>query len=345
MTALLVVLGLVVLLVAAILLSQGRVLSWAVARLPQRAALALGAGLGDLIRALGIRREVARANLARAFPEKDEASREAILRGFYRHLGTLIVEFLRAPMLPPEHADRLVEVEGYERFEDAFAEGKGAIIATAHFGNFELLGSFFARKGQPITAITKVLSRNFLNAFWLDQRRRGGLREVPDSGSIRDILGVLRRKEILAVMIDQNMIPRRAIFAPFFGTLAATSPGPAVFAERTGAPVFLVLMHRLPGGRHRVVVEGPIPFDRTGDRDADVLAFTARLNLALEAQVRAEPESWYWVHRRWKTRPLDEAASRADLPFDGAPNGAPNDAAPGAEGATGGAAPEADRSV
>lgn len=290
-----------------------RLVSW----LPHRLLLAIGAGLGVLAGALGIRRKVARDNLARAFPDLDEAGRESILRRFYRHLGLLIVEFLRAPYLHPATAEELVEVEGWERFEAAFAEGKGAIIATAHYGNFELLGSFFARKGQPITAITKKLSRNFLNAFWLDQRKRAGLREVPDSGSIRDILAVLRAKEILAIMIDQNMIPRRAVFAPFFGHLAATTPGPAVFAERTDAPVFLVLMHRLPRGRHRVTIEGPIPFERTGDRAADVLAFTARLNAEFERHVRAEPELWYWVHRRWKTRPPDEAKEPAPAPVAG----------------------------
>lgn len=289
-----------------VVLSQGRFLCWTVSRLPHRALLALGAFLGALLSLLGIRKKIALQNLATAFPEKDDAWRRATLRAFYGHLGLLVAEFFRAPYLRPEEADALVEVEGFERFAPEYEKGQGAIVITAHFGNFELLGSFFARRGMPVTAITKRLSRNFANAFWLDQRRRAGLREVPDSGSIRDILKVLRAGEILAVMIDQNMIPRRAIFAPYFGKQAATTPAPAIFAERTGAPVFLALMHRLPGGRHRVTVEGPIPFDRTGDRDADVAAFTAKLNRELERHVREEPSSWYWIHRRWKTRPPEE---------------------------------------
>lgn len=286
--------------------TQGRALAWAIARLPHPLLLALGRALGALLAAVGVRRDVALGNLAQAFPERDEAWRRSTLRAFYDHLGLLVAEFLRAPYLAPEKLDRLVEVEGFERFAPEFAKGQGAIVVTAHFGNFELLGSFFARRGMPVTAITKRLSKNFANAFWLEQRKRAGLREVPDSGSIRDIFKVLRAGQILAVMIDQNMIPRRAIFVPFFGRQAATTPAPAVFAERTGAPVFLALMHRLPGGRHRVTVEGPIPFERTGDRDGDVAAFTAKLNRALEAHVRAEPASWYWVHRRWKTRPPEE---------------------------------------
>jgi KDO2-lipid IV(A) lauroyltransferase len=286
--------------------TQGRALAWAVARLPHRLLLGLGKALGALLDAAGVRRDVALANLAQAFPERDEAWRRGTLRAFYDHLGLLVAEFLRAPYLPPEKLDALVEVDGFERFLPEYEKGQGAIVVTAHFGNFELLGSFFSRRGMPITAITKRLSKNFANAFWLEQRRRAGLREVPDSGSIRDIFKVLRAGQILAVMIDQNMIPRRAIFAPFFGKMAATTPAPAVFAERTGAPVFMALMHRLPGGRHRVTVEGPIPFDRTGDRDADVAAFTTKLNRALERHVREEPASWYWVHRRWKTRPPEE---------------------------------------
>ena len=301
-------LGLAVL-AAGVIATRGRLVAMTAAALPLPVLLAAGRCVGFLGWALGIRRRVALGNLATAFPDRDERWRRGALFRFWQHLGRVIVEFLRSPALSPGDVDRLVDVdpEGYARFEAAYAEGKGAIVVTAHFGNFELLGAIWSRRNLAVTAITKRLSRNAFNDFWLEQRRRAGLREVPDSGSIRDILAVLRRREILAIMVDQNMIPRRAVFAPFFGRAAATTPAPAVFAERTGAPVFLVLMHPLPGGRHRVSLDGPIPFDRTGDRDADVLAFTAKLNRLLEAHVRAEPEHWYWIHRRWKTRPPDEA--------------------------------------
>jgi len=294
---------------AATVLSGGRLLALAAALTPLPLLLWVGRRLGDLLRLVGVRRRVARANLRQAFPEKTEAEREAILRAFYRHLGMLLVEFLRAPYLSMERAERLVEfdAEAYRRFEEDRARGKGAIVATAHFGNFELLGSFFARRGLPLSAITKRLPENAFNRFWLGQRRRAGLRELPDSGSVREALKVLRSGGVLALMIDQNMIPRRAVFAPFFSRLAATTPAPAVLAERTGAPVYLVLMRRLPRGRHRVIIEGPIPFERSGDPAADRLAFTARLNRALEDRIREAPELWYWVHRRWKTRPPEEA--------------------------------------
>jgi KDO2-lipid IV(A) lauroyltransferase len=296
-----------------VIATRGRLVASLAAALPLPVLLAIGSAVGFLGWALRIRRRVARDNLATAFPDRDERWRRRTFFRFWQHLGRVIVEFLRSPALSAAEIDRLVDVdpEGFARFEQAYAGGKGAIVVTAHFGNFELLGSIWSRRNLKVTAITKRLSRNAFNDFWLEQRKRAGLLEVPDTGSIRDILAVLRRREILAIMIDQNMIPRRAVFAPFFGKPAATTPAPAVFAGRSGAPVFLVLMHRLPGGRHRVSIDGPIAFDHTADRDADVLAFTAKLNALLEAHVRAEPESWYWIHRRWKTRPPAETATPA----------------------------------
>jgi KDO2-lipid IV(A) lauroyltransferase len=312
MTVLLVLLGFFAAFLVGTWLTRGRLVTVLAGAVPLPLLLLVGRGIGLLGWALGIRRRVARENLATAFPDRDEAFRRRVLFRFWQHLGRLVVEFLRSPGLSPEDVDRLVDIdpEGYARFERAYGEGKGAVVVTAHFGNFELLGSIWSRRNLPVTAITKRLSRNAFNDFWLAQRRRAGLAEVPDSGSIREILAVLRRREVLAIMIDQNMIPRRAVFAPFFGKLAATTPAPAVFAERSGAPVFLVLMHPLPGGRHRVTLDGPVPFDRGGDRERDVLAFTAKLNRLLEERVRAEPEYWYWIHRRWKTRPPEEHPDR-----------------------------------
>jgi Kdo2-lipid IVA lauroyltransferase/acyltransferase len=112
---------------------------------------------------------------------------------------------------------------------------------------------------------------------------------------------------VLALLIDQNMLPRRAVFAPFFGKLAATTPAPAVVAERTGAPVVLAYLLRQADRRYRLCIEGPFRFERKSpDRQRDVLDFTAMLNARLERAVRELPEQWFWLHRRWKTRPPEE---------------------------------------
>jgi len=142
-----------------------------------------------------------------------------------------------------------------------------------------------------------------LNQRLLAARREGGLRELPDKGSSGAALRLLRRGETLAVVIDQNMRPSRGVFVDFFGEPACTTPAAAVLALRTGAPLLAVFPVRGPDGTHRVWVEGPFaPPPGTRGRSA-VKALTQEVTRAVERAVRAHPDHWFWVHRRWKTRP------------------------------------------
>jgi KDO2-lipid IV(A) lauroyltransferase len=121
----------------------------------------------------------------------------------------------------------------------------------------------------------------------------------------------IKSGRVLGYVIDQNQPQRHAIFPTFFGVPAATAATPAILALRSGAAVVFTLSYPLGDGRHRVVVEGPIDVPDTGDRDRDVLAFMQDLNDRLERYVRAHPEQWYWLHRRWKTRPPERATPPA----------------------------------
>jgi KDO2-lipid IV(A) lauroyltransferase len=266
-----------------------------------RALLRLGAGLAF---GLGVRRRVALDNLRRAFPEMSEAERRSLARANYRHLADSAADFLRSPDLPDEQLFALVDPGDWPTIEPMLRDKKGFIGATAHFGNFELFGVYSARRKAPLTILTRPL-KGAANAKWVRTRALAGVREI--HRGMENLVAAVQQGEALALLIDQNMLPKRAVFAPFFGTLAATTPAPAVVAERTGAPVVLAFMLRQADGRYRVTIEGPFQFARTSDdRDADVLAFTAMLNERFERHVRAHPEQWFWVHRRWKTRPPAE---------------------------------------
>ncbi|HXN55229.1 MAG TPA: lysophospholipid acyltransferase family protein [Myxococcales bacterium] len=267
-----------------------------------RLVLWLGAALGALAYALGIRRAVALDNLARAFPGRDPAQRRALARGSYRSLGRALAETVLARRLPDAELAALIRFDRFDRYEEARAAGKGVIVAVAHFGNWELLARACARRGVPLTAITRRL-RGRLNRWLLAARREGGLRELPDKEATRDALLLLRRGETLAVVVDQNMLRRRGIFVDFFGTPACTTPAAAVLALRSGAPVIAAFPVREADGRHRVLVEGPFAAP-AGLRTADaVRALTQQITSAVERAVRDHPEQWFWVHRRWKTRP------------------------------------------
>jgi KDO2-lipid IV(A) lauroyltransferase len=260
----------------------------------------LGAALGALAYWLGLRRRVSLEGLLRAFPEKSPAERRALARAAYAQLGQSLGEILAVRRLSDQALEKLVRFEGWDRYEAARAEGRGVVVAVAHFGNWELLARACARRGVPLTAITRRL-RGRLNQQILAARREGGMRELPDKGSTQEALALLRRGETLAVVVDQNMRPRRGIFVPFFGEQACTTPAAAVLSLRSGAPLIAAFPVRQPDGRHVVQVEGPFSTEARGS-DA-VRSLTAKVTAAVERAVRAHPDHWFWVHRRWKTRP------------------------------------------
>jgi KDO2-lipid IV(A) lauroyltransferase len=275
------------------------------------------AALAWLAWTLRVRRRVVLDNLRRAFPALPERERVAIARATYRNLGRMAPEFLLAPRLPRAELERLFEYEGWERYEEARARGRGVIACTAHFGNFEMLAAVHTLRGIPITMISRPMGRSRANDLWRRARTRAGVEDlvVRRGETLSAARRALARGRVLGYVIDQNQPARRAVFPTFFGVAAATSPTPALLALRTGAAVVFTVAVPLPDGRHRVVIEGPLEVPRTGDRDRDVLAFMQDLNDRLERQVRLHPAQWYWLHRRWKTRPPREAArERFDPP-------------------------------
>ena len=285
---------------------------------------ALGAGVGWLLWALRVRRGVVMDNLRLAFPEWSDARRRAVGRAMFVRLGRMAPDFLFVTGLRSEEIDRLFVYEpgALERIADARRRGRSVVVCTAHFGNFENLAAVHNMKGYPITMIARRMGGGWLARLWRRGRERAGVQElvVTRGETLRAALRAMREGRVLGYVIDQNMAARRAIFPTFFGVPAATSPTPAYLALRAKAEVFFALDVQLEDGRHRIVIEGPLRVPESGDRDADVLAFMQGLNHRLEHWIRLHPEQWYWVHRRWKTRP--PAESGAGVPGGSSATGA-----------------------
>jgi KDO2-lipid IV(A) lauroyltransferase len=134
-------------------------------------------------------------------------------------------------------------------------------------------------------------------------RIRSGAELIDKRRALPGVLSALRREWMAAILLDQNASRREGVFVPFFDVPASTSKGLALLAFKTGAPVVPVFIHREPDGRHRVIVDPVVPLSRTGDRERDLVEATALFTRIIEAKVRRWPEQWFWVHRRWKTRP------------------------------------------
>lgn len=280
------------------------VLARRAAALPPAVGRRLGVVVGELAyHALGSRRRVALENLALAFgPAWGRERRRAVARASFRHLGLTAVECCQ---LYAGSAGRLlagVRLEGIQHLKAALGEGRGVLYLTAHFGNWELLGAAHVLTGFPLSVVARPLDNPFLEARLAEARRRLRMGLISKREAVPRVREALARGECVGVLLDQDA-GRRGVFVPFFGQPASTSRALAILAARTRAPVVPAFIRRLPDGAHLVTLEPPVPLERSGDRERDIRTNTARFTAAIERQVRACPEQWFWVHRRWKTRP------------------------------------------
>lgn len=281
-----------------------------VASLPEGASLGLGAALGWLGGSvLRIRRADVDGHLALAFPEESPAWRRRVARASYAHLGREAVSTFRVTARGPAEVVARTTMVGFDAFLAALAEGRGVVLVTGHMGNWELGGAAFSARGLPVDAVAKRMANRLFDASLEASRRRVGVRLVELSEAPRDALRSLRGGHVLGLIADQDA-REHGIFVPFFGRDAATFRGPALFALRAGAPIFLGVSFREAGvpARYRVVVER-VGFTPTGDLERDVRALTGAHAAALERAVRQAPEQYFWQHRRWKTRPAGEAGT------------------------------------
>jgi Kdo2-lipid IVA lauroyltransferase/acyltransferase len=273
------------------------------AYLPPPAGRWIGARLGDLAWGLlGGRRRVVMENLERAFgAERSAAELARIGRDSFRHLGVNVVEACEFFFRPPEQLLSRVDVRGLEHLAAACARGRGVLVLTGHLGNWELLAASAVLMPVPLSAVVRPLDDPLLDEILERFRARGRFETIAKRRALVDIRDALRRGRMVGVLLDQNASRREGVFAPFFGVPASTSKGLALIALRTGAPVVTCFLRRLPSGRHVAEFGPELPPPPGGDP----VAFTRVFNQAIERAIRQAPEQWFWVHRRWKTRPTE----------------------------------------
>src|SRR5437870_3640431 len=247
----------------------------------------------------GPHRRVASENLAAAFPRRPAAERRAIVRGTFVHFGCLLFEFLKFSTLSPEKILARVEFDGEERVRLAYAQGKGVLFITGHFGFWELQAMVHAVRVEPVSILARALDNPHLDRLLENIRQRTGNTVVYRRGTIRRVMRTLQAGHGVAVLIDQHIMGRDAIYVDFFERPAATTSAVAALALRTGAPVVPVFAVPLVDGRIRVIYEHPVEPPR-GDRPDAVREFTQRCTDVLEMYVRRHPELWLWMHRRWR---------------------------------------------
>ena len=268
--------------------------------LPMRAVIALGTAVGRAFFLVDRgHRRLAIANLRAAFPLRTEAECRAICRDTFSHFGRLLVVLLKFSTMRPDEMLARVEFDGEDRVRLAYAQGKGVLFFTGHFGYWELHAVVHALRFEPIGVLARALDNEPLNALLERIRQRTGNTVVYRRETIRRVMRTLQAGQGVAVLIDQHIMSRDAIYVDFFERPAATTSAVAALALRTGAPVVPVFALPLGRGRYRMVYEHPV--EPPGEDSTDpVREFTQRCTDVLEMHVRRRPELWLWMHRRWR---------------------------------------------
>lgn len=266
-----------------------------------RGAGAVGARLGSLgYRPLGIRRGVVERQIAAALPDRAPEEVRRIAIASYAHLGRTSVETALLPRYEPDRIIDLFEnVDGWSIVEERLARGRGLILVSGHLGNWELGGAYLAARGLPMEVVARHMANPLFDRYLTRTRERMGMAVVHDEAAVRRVPRALRSEHAVAFLVDQGVLGLASTWVPFFGRLAKTPRGPAVFALRLGTPIVFGVALRQPSGRFRLTFE-PVDVTSTGDLDTDVERIVASYTAVLEEWVRRAPEQYFWHHRRWK---------------------------------------------
>jgi KDO2-lipid IV(A) lauroyltransferase len=250
-----------------------------------------------------LRRKVVLDNLRRVYGESvTESEIRRIAQAHYAHLWRLLPEFLAFPFLTPAQRLAHTRVENAEAVFAAHAQGKGVIVLTGHFGNWEVataagIASFPQAKGR-FFFVRRPFKPHVMRRF-----RRAGFGALPKSGSLDAILERLAAGDIVVFPFDQHANRRDGVRVDFFGHPAGTFRSVALIARASGAPVLPASSWREPDGRHVLRFEDPLELVEREDLGEEVRLNTRRFNASLERMILRHPEQWWWVHRRWKEWP------------------------------------------
>jgi len=295
----------------------------------RRPAVRLGAFLGVLCYYLIPRqRRPTLAHLAMAFGDRmSDAQRRAIARRVFANAGRGMAEMVHLPRWTDDWLRATVAFDNPEPIRQALRSGRGAVILTGHFGNWELLGGYAARILQlPAGVMARRLSNPYIDEFVQGYRRRMGLavflRGDPPRGFFRHLVG----GGVLAILADQDIRRLDGIFIDFLGRPAHTPTGPAELIIRARVPWFLAMLVRQDDGcSHRLLLEGPFEPPDGADYADRVRRLTEDYSRRIEAVIRRHPDQWMWMHNRWRKqpRPQSQPALKAGVEKNDALESAP----------------------
>jgi len=269
--------------------------------LPPAAGRRLGRALGGLAHALDRRhRRVASDNLSQALPEIFAGERRRVVRACFHEIGAAFGDTIASGGLDRVGLCGRLHLGRLEHLLAAEAAGRGVILITAHYGCWEVIPHAIAQASGPVVSVGRPVDNPHVDRLVRSLRSRFGNRMLDKRGAVREMFRVLRDGGRLGLLIDQRVRAAEAIDVPFFGRPALTSPIVARLALRTGAAVVPVFGELAPRGEYRVAFEPAVPTADVGEGEEAEHEITRRVMAVCERVIRAAPERWLWMHKRWK---------------------------------------------
>jgi lauroyl/myristoyl acyltransferase len=283
---------------------------WGLPFLPYHAARRAGRCLGWLgYWLLGKQRRVALANLDVAFGDtKTRLEKKLIARASLQSFGATMLGLFWSARLTPPLANQIVEMHdgSLQLLRGCLARGKGVILITMHYGDWELQMPAFGSREIPITVFTRQMRNPGLERIFVHLRSRWGHRVVGGPHAMLHVLKTLKRGGVVAMLIDQHVgIPFGGHWCDFFGLPVLTNSVIAQLQLRSGAAIVSSIAQPLPGGKTRIDCQELI-HPSTGDAQADIKVISQRCLEFCETTIRNQPEHWLWSYKRWRVRPCPE---------------------------------------
>lgn len=279
-----------------------QVVTAAMRRLPQRIAYAIASVVGNVGFYCWPRgRRAMLLNYHRVMDGSPPGEIRRVARASLVNYCQYLADFMRFPSLEPHHLR--ANVDGNEAFatlDEALARGKGAVIVSMHFGNWDLGAGAVAARGYPVTVVAETFADSRLDRMVVDSRTRLGMQVVKMERAGPSLIKTLRRNGLLALLIDRP-VPGDGVKVRFFGEEVEVPAGPARLAVRTGASVVPAVCLRIDRSRHEVSTLGTraIAVEPTGDEGADIQRLTQAIMDAHEEYIRRYPEQWYMFREMW----------------------------------------------
>ncbi len=285
-------------------------LLWLAGKLPRRWVLGLYEQLGRLAYYLfpDERKRIAKHLDYALEDEAKTIDKRQFSKTLFRKLAKNVADiFISHSFRSSADLDKIVDVEGLEHFKQAYQRGNGVIMLGPHLGAFEMVASYISSNGYKLNIVGRKLKNPTLDKLLVDHRTQFGAKSIYSQEGVLALVRALKRGEVMAILIDQDVKWAKGIFVNFFGQPTYTPIGAAWLAQSTQAAVVPMAIHRLPNERHKITILPEIEITKTGNTESDLQTNTQRFSDVLEKLIRLDLTQWVWMHERWKTQPSEKS--------------------------------------